>query len=200
MASIILAGGRSSRLGIDKTLIKLGARTVLEMVIETVKKIDPNVYIITNDVDKFKNLEIPSITVLKDKLIDQGPLVGILTGLEASSDSHNIVVSCDIPFIRAKLLRYLYNTSSNFDVTVASVDGVLHPLFGVYSKRCIQPMSNAVSSGHRKVTSFFTSVNVKIVYEDTIIMFDSDLRSFFNINNQEDLEQAYRLFDAYKEK
>ena len=190
MTTMILAGGQSSRLGRDKAFEKIGSSTSIERVIESAISVSETVFIVANDTEKYDHLAKGEIRVLKDRIPMQGPLGGILTGLEASDDMLNLALSCDSPFLSADLLRFLVSCSKGYDVTLVRVGDRLHPLPGIYSKDCIGPISESIRSGQRKIVSFFEDVNVNIIDSGKIKNMDRDLYSFFNINNEDDLSEA----------
>lgn len=190
LAVLILAGGQSRRLGRDKAFEKIDSSTSIERVIDSASSVSDTLFIVVNDTEKYRSFSSDSVTVIRDRIPGIGPIGGILTGLEASEDAFDLALSCDSPFLKPRLLRFMLEESEGFDVTLADVEGRLHPMPGVYSKACIEPIADSIRHGQRKIISFFEDVNVNIIDSETIKKYDRDLYSFFNINNEEDLEKA----------
>jgi len=109
VASIILAGGKSLRLGRNKALETLNGKSLIEHVIERLRPLSSQLLIVTS-----QEFELP-IACRAEMLVDiypgSGPLGGIYTGLRASRSSSSIVVACDMPFLNTELLGYMIGLS-----------------------------------------------------------------------------------------
>lgn len=194
MTGIILAGGKSTRLGEDKAFIKLDSATLLEAVLATVQKVVAEIIIVANKLKKFADFLSPEIQIIQDKIPYQGPLGGILAGLEASNDLYNLIVPCDAPFLKEELLKELLSQADGYDAVVPKINKKLEPLIAVYSKRCVEPIRASLEKKNFRIVSFFDRVNIKYVTTDIINKCDRDKLSFFNINTKKDLEKARRVF------
>jgi molybdopterin-guanine dinucleotide biosynthesis protein A len=141
---------------------------------------------------------IPCSSAVKTKTVadtypESGPLVGIYSGLIASSSSRAIVVGCDTPFLSVGLLEYMTQICSTFDVVVPRIKNKLEPLCAVYSKHCSSPIQSLLEQDELRIRKLFSMVKVKYVKEDEINRFDPEHLSFFNINSQADLDRARKL-------
>lgn len=194
MAGIILAGGKSIRLGEDKAFIKLNSETLLEAVLMLVQRVVKKIIIVVNEPEKFAHFCSGQIRIVQDKIPYQGPLGGILTGLEASPDLHNLVIPCDTPFLKEALLKQLLLQAKDYDAVVPKIDGKLEPLVAVYSKKCIKPIRTSLERKDFRIVSFFDKVNIRYLTTDIISKYDRDQLSFFNINTKENLDKARRIF------
>lgn len=194
MAGIILAGGKSIRLGEDKAFVRLNSITLLEAVLATVQKVVKETILVVNNPEKFAHLLSKQMKIVKDKIPYQGPLGGILSGLEASADLYNLVVPCDTPFLEKGLLKHLLSQSNDYDVVVPKRDEKLEPLLAVYSKKCIEPIKKSLDNKDLRIVSFFGQVNIRCIKTDIISKYDPEELSFFNINTKEDLDKARRIF------
>jgi len=191
MTAIVLAGGKSLRLGQDKTSLVIDGRRLLQRVIDLVASLADEVIVVTSDQHKglalFSDL---SAKVVVDIYPGKGSLGGIYTGLRASNFSHSLVVACDMPFLNPALLRYLVSLAPEFDVVIPRVRDLLEPLHAVYSKNCLAPAEELLQRGQLKVLDIFDQVKVRYVEEEEINRFDPEHLSFFNINTQKDLDKA----------
>jgi molybdopterin-guanine dinucleotide biosynthesis protein A len=193
VTSIVLAGGKSLRLGKSKALEIAGGKSLIERVIQQLKQLSSHVLIATSR-EQSDLLVAIDAEILVDIYPNKGPLGGIYTGLMASQCSHNIVVACDMPFLNTELLRYMVELSRDFDAVVPRLSmGTLEPLHAIYSKACLDSIRTQLDSGQLRVDSFLSEVRVRYVERPECQRLDPQLLSFFNINYQSDLERAIVL-------
>jgi len=193
MTSIILAGGKSSRLGRSKALQAIGGKSLIQWVIDHLAILSTEIIIATAHGETIPCSSAVRIKTVADIYPGKGPLVGIYSGLIASSSSRAIVVSCDTPFLSAGLLEYMTQICSTFDVVVPRIKNKLEPLCAVYSKNCLGSIQGLLEQDELRIRKLFSMVKVKYVEEDEINRFDPEHLSFFNINNQDDLDRARKL-------
>lgn len=196
MAAIVLAGGKSTRLGQDKAFVTLDGTTLLEAVLGVVRQVESAIIVVTNEPEKYQSFEGVGITVARDEVPHQGPLGGILAGLSATPDPLNVVVPCDAPLVQPGLLKYMLEALKDHDAVIPTLDGRPEPLVAAYTTRCIEPMRRHLAAGDRRVVSFFGEVNVYRVPPDILDLYDPERLSFFNVNTQEDLTEARRRFES----
>ncbi|MCH8012595.1 MAG: NTP transferase domain-containing protein [Candidatus Marinimicrobia bacterium] len=186
ISGAILAGGKSSRIGTDKALLKLDGQTLIERAITTLRPYTGDPIIIANAPDKYNFL---NLSVYPDIIADTGPLGGILTALEKSNTTHCMVLACDLPFVSGELIKILWNQGLVHDVTVVDAGFGVEPLCAVYSKRCLSPIRKQLDLGQYRVTNFYHYVDVKVIYlEQLNKIFTPEI--LLNINTPEDLENA----------
>ncbi len=193
MTSIILAGGKSSRLGRSKALQVIEGKSLIQRVVDRLSILSTEIIIVTARGEAIPCSSPVRIKTVADIYPEKGPLVGIYSGLIASSSSRAIVVGCDTPFLSVGLLKYMIQISSTFDVVVPRIKDKLEPLCAVYSKSCLVLIQELLEQNELRIAELFSMVKVKYVEEDEINSFDPRHLSFFNINNQADLEKARKL-------
>jgi len=193
MTSIILAGGKSSRLGRSKALQAIGGKSLIQWVVDHLAILSTEIIIATAHGETIPCSSAVKIKTVADIYPGKGPLVGIYSGLIASSSSRAIVVGCDTPFLSDGLLEYMTQICSTFDVVVPRIKNKLEPLCAVYSKNCSGPIQGLLEQNELRIDKLFSMVKVKYVEEDEINRFDPEHLSFFNINNQDDLDRAKKL-------
>jgi len=113
MTGIILAGGKNSRISINKALIKMGQNTIIENTVFLFKHLFDEVFVITNHSNGYPNL---GVTLASDLFPNNGPLGGLYTGLKLSTNFYNFVVACDMPFLNQALLYYMIQILAGFDL------------------------------------------------------------------------------------
>lgn len=190
VSCIVLAGGRSSRLGVDKAFLEIGGQPLIERVVEKVMQIGDEVLLVTNAPERFGYLGLPMV---QDVHPGQGVLGGLYSGLRAAGNKYSLVVACDMPFLDLKLLRYMILLTPEQDVVIPCLGGMLEPLHAIYSRNCLEPIERALSCGERRVVRFFPEVRVRYVDQREVDILDPKHLSFFNINTPEDLDQAQKL-------
>lgn len=191
---IILAGGKSVRLGRDKLVEKIGASSLLEQVVSRVQAISKKILIVTANERAFTEYaDQPDITVISDIIPGQGSLGGIYTGLITSDSHHNLVLAADMPFINVPLLRYMIEVSDGFDFILPRIDSLYEPLHAIYTQDCIGPIETIFSQQKKMIVELFNYVRVRYVDREEVDRFDPDHLSFFNINTLDDLERAREI-------
>ncbi|MBU2702361.1 molybdopterin-guanine dinucleotide biosynthesis protein A [Sporomusaceae bacterium BoRhaA] len=186
-SGIILAGGHSSRMGRDKTLLKANRETLIERTVRVLGEVSDDLVIASNNTNKY---DLPGVTEVVDIYPEMGPLGGIHAGLLMAKYENSLVVSGDMPFLTADLLCYLLQSKQNYDVVVPEFDGKLEPLCAVYSKRCIEPIEACLRSDMRKVQYLYERVRVYKVHGEKLVKFGDLNKLFFNLNTPADLALA----------
>jgi len=193
MTSIILAGGKSSRLGQSKALQVIGGKSLIQWVVDRLAILSTEIIIATAHGEAIPCSSAVRIKTVADIYPGKGPLAGIYSGLIASSSSRAIVVGCDTPFLSVGLLEYMTQLSSTSDAVVPRIKNEVEPLCAVYSKSCVAPIQELLEQNELRIIKLFGMVKVKYVVEAEINSFDPEHLSFFNINSQDDLERARKL-------
>jgi len=196
ITSILLAGGRSSRLGREKLAEVIAGKSLIERAISSLISLSQEILIVISLKQARSSLSLytyPEAKTVVDLYPGKGSLIGIYTGLVHSTNFLNLVVACDMPFLNVNLLRYMIDISPGFDVIIPRIDDQMEPLHAVYSKNCIGPMESLIKQDNLKVTAFFDSVKVRYIGKEEMDRFDPERLSFFNINNEADLKRARML-------
>ena len=161
--AIILAGGRSSRMGADKSLLSVDGQPIIERICEQLAGRFDQVLISANEPEKLAFL---GLEVVPDRIPGQGPLMGIASALDASSSELNFVVACDIPHIDTALVEEMLAEAerSGADVVVPTTGSEAYePLFAVYRKSALEAINKFLASGGRRISDVFTQCRVKYV-------------------------------------
>lgn len=187
VAGVILAGGKSRRMGTDKAFLTVGREAMIENAAMELKKVFKEILISGGEEETGVHL---GLKVVPDLIKGWGPLSGIHASLLAARSRKCLVVPCDMPFISADLAKIMAELSQGYDVTVPQHGDYLQPLFAVYDKNCIPAVEEALRNGRHKVVDFYPRVRVKYVSE-TILRAAADIDTvFFNVNTPLDLEKA----------
>ncbi len=194
ITAIILSGGKSSRMGTNKSLLKIGDKTVIERMHDLLRNMFKDVILITNEPVDYKFLGLP---IYEDIFRHRGPLAGIHSGLKHSKTNLNFIISCDLPLMTKEMINYLIEYKTNKLITVAKADGFIQQLAGKYSKECLSPSEKILKEGmenenrdavqkKRKcnVLSLIDLVGAEIIPAESLPFYNEDL--YFNMNSTED--------------
>jgi len=193
-SAIVLAGGRSRRLGDNKIMKTLGSASLLEQVVSSVGSISNEILIVAAEERLVPKLTgYPNLRVVTDIYPGKGPLGGIYTGLKVSATFLNLVVAADMPFLNKALLRYMLELVNGVDLVIPRVGGQVEPLHAVYTQDCIAAIEQMMKEGELGVHNLCSRINVRYVEADEIARFDPEQRSFFNINTEGDLTMAREI-------
>jgi len=182
VTGIILAGGKSSRMGVDKGLLEVNGQPMIQSIIDTLKSITKTILIISNN-SEYKKFGIP---VYEDLIKEQGPVGGIYTALEKTDTETNIIISCDTPFITTEVLYKLLQNSETEKVVIAKHNGREHPLLGIYKKESSKVFKSNLDQNQLKLRLVNTQLDYKVV---VLPNEEFTNRTFANINTKEDLKQ-----------
>lgn len=191
---IILAGGKSKRMGTNKALLKVDGLTIIERIVEELRKIISDIIIVTNHFEDYQFLNLPMV---EDKIKGKGPLAGIQAGLAESKNEKNLIVACDMPFISTELGAFLLQILNEYEAAVPEVSGMLHPLYAAYRKETLEAVNRAIADENLKIRHFLKMVNAKIVKENDF-PFTLNEKFLYNMNHPEEYEQALRIHSEMK--
>jgi len=187
----VQAGGKSSRMGEDKALIRLAGIPLIERVLDQIDGLADEILITTNRPETLTHL---NLRMAPDEVRGAGALHGLKTALGAAQGEVVLVLSCDTPFVSRELLEHLLNRAHEADVIVPKHGDKYEPLQAVYNReRCLPAVEAALDSGERRMVSFFPKVRVLPIEVPELSELDPSGLSFFNVNTAEDLERAEQL-------
>ena len=180
----IQAGGKSSRMGTDKSFVQFNGRALIEVVRDAVAGLGDELILITNKPDAYAHLGLP---MFADLYPDTGPLGGIYTALHHAAHPHVLTVACDMPWLNRPLLAYMAGLRQTADVIVPRWDKFPEPLHAIYSQGCLEPIREKLDAQLFKITVFYGRVSVRFVERAEIERYDPDGRSFVNVNTPDEL-------------
>jgi len=198
MTVIVLAGGKSLRLGRNKAVEQFGDKPLIQHVIDTVSHIDKDILVVTASHEQLPSLA-PDIKIVVDCYNPgSAAIIGLYTGLKEASSPRSLVVACDMPYLNVELLRYIIKESEGFDATMPRIKHFIEPLHAVYSKNCLEPLLAQIESGDLKIFPIVTKVDVRFIEEEELNRFDPQHLSFLNVNYEHDLKKARELMDKVR--
>jgi molybdenum cofactor guanylyltransferase len=180
ITGIVLAGGKSSRMGSDKGLLTINDKTFVEHVIVAMKPLVDKIIIVSNnkDYDQFGYRRVD------DSIKDSGPLAALYSGLKHSETEFNLVLSCDIPMIKTEILKKLVDADlENHEVVQIESNTKTMPLIAMYKKQCMHKCLELLQQGERRLRVAVNELKTKTIIIDA--EFDQFVK---NVNTKEDLK------------
>ena len=191
ITGIILAGGKSTRIGAHKPQLKIGKSHLIDRVLDTLSQFTSSILIVTTeDQVGLAKSATPGARIVKDIYPGKGPLGGIYTGLIHAETRYSLVVGCDMPFLNIGLIKYMIDGASSFAAVAPKIGWMIQPLHAIYSKSCIPSIEELIQEDQLQIIKLFNLVNTRYVTEKEIDQFDPDHLSFLNINTEGDLLKA----------
>lgn len=184
IAAFILAGGASSRMGTDKSQLRLEQQTFTQRIAETLLQLTDSVFIVGRDSDE------SSLRSVADVYPKWGALGGIHAALAACSREWAIVVACDLPFVTSELFSYLAEQRMDHDAVVPiQEDGRPQPLAALYRvDPCLRQATDLIEAGRRRPLDLLNAVKTRWVAFDELRNFARAQSFFVNINTPEDYD------------
>ena len=180
ITGIILAGGKSTRMGSDKGFLKLNGVSFMEYSITAMKPLVSEIIIVSNNPD----YDIFNLKRVEDVIKEAGPLAGIYTGLKTSKTEFNLVLSCDVPLITKEILEMLIEAQDRqSDIIQIVSQGKSMPLIALYKKCCETQFYQLLKNDERRLHVAVNQCKVKnITLSSQTELFTK------NINTPEDLK------------
>ena len=186
VSGIILAGGKSRRMGVFKPFLLIEGRRMIDVIIDKLRPFFGEIMIVTDNKNKF--LGFKDVRVVEDLVKECGPLGGIYTGLKEMSDESGFFIACDMPFLHNGLIERILDATVEGgriqEVVLPLVEGKIEPLHSVYSKRILPKIKTALEQKRLSIKDFLKDCRCKYVE-----VREDERKSFANINTREDLKQ-----------
>jgi molybdopterin-guanine dinucleotide biosynthesis protein A len=191
---IVLAGGKSVRLGRNKLVEKVGGHSLLERVVDRLSCFNSEIIVVTALDSALPNLDgYPKIQIVNDIIPGKGSLGGLYSGLTVSNRPYNLVVACDMPFLNVDLFNHLIGLVDNYDAVIPLVNDKAEPLHAVYSRSCLPAIKDLIEQNRLSILGLFPFIKVRYVNTGDIERFDPQHLSFFNVNTEVDLRAGREI-------
>jgi molybdopterin-guanine dinucleotide biosynthesis protein A len=191
--AVVLAGGHSRRLQVDKAFLKIGEKYLIQRVLDVVTPLFASVLINSPAPELYQEWDLP---VIQDVWPEKGALGGIYTALKYARTSHVFCVACDMPFLNAELIKAMMKRAQDYDALIPQTPDGFHPLHAIYSTRCISPIESLLREDRLKISNLFPLVNACYFTTEDILRYDTSLESFANLNTWQDVEAARQRVEA----
>lgn len=163
ITGIILAGGKSSRMGSDKGFLSLKGSLFMEYIIAALNPLVQNIIIVSNN----SNYDEFGLERVNDLIKDSGPIGGLYTGLYHSKTDYNMVLSCDVPLIKTFVLEQLIaNKRDSYEVVQLRSNNRTIPLIALYQKQCMEKCLELLEMGEKRLRVAVDQFNTKTISID----------------------------------
>lgn len=195
VTGVLLAGGKSRRMGEDKRFILVGQQTLFDRSCAVLRELFEQVCVVIAQDSPALQAEVP---VVRDLMPDYGSLGGLYTGLRLAKTQHIFLAACDMPFLNPIVIRHMVQLKDSADIVISRWGTRLQPTHAVYGRNCLPVIEEMMTLQNRKIHSMIghPALRVCVVPEAEIRQIDHDGRSMFNINTPSDLEQARSVRDS----
>lgn len=196
ITGVILAGGKSRRMGFNKAEAEMHGESMLIRMIDKLKTVTPTI-IVSVGSTRYPNIPLTQVV---DEYQECGPIGGIYSVLKASSSSFNLVVSCDIPLVSVTLLKYIVDRAIKADSTITvpiDEEGQIQMMCAVYRKDVLPILEQQINQRAFKMKDLLDLVSVEYVNISRKHPLYREY-AFMNVNNPSNLEEARKLWSGQK--
>lgn len=197
VTGVLLAGGKSRRMGEDKRFLSVGEGTLYERSLAVLRSVFQTVFVVIAQDSAALQSEVP---VFRDLIADCGSLGGLYTGLKQAATPYVFAVACDMPFLNPAMVRYFNEMKDNTDVVMADLQNGLQPMHALYHRRCLPVMEKLIQTRELKIQQLAAhpSLRARLITPAELGAIDPEGRSFYNVNTPSDLEAARSIHGRVK--
>jgi molybdopterin-guanine dinucleotide biosynthesis protein A len=190
VAAVLLAGGRSRRMGSDKALLPLEGIPLAQRIADCLHEVTDEVLLSAGDPSAYAFLQLPFVP---DLFPDRGPVAGLHAAMLHTRRPWVLLLACDLPRISTAFLRHMIRQARGFDIVVpVTTDGCPHPVCAVYGRACLPALVRNLQAGDNRLISLLDEPGLQIrrwhVSDDNFS--EADL---FDIDRPQDLEAFLRM-------
>jgi molybdenum cofactor guanylyltransferase len=196
-SAIILAGGKSSRMGRPKALLPFDGEPLIARTVRTLRQLFADIVVVAAPGQELPPL---SVTLARDEVAYRGPVGGIYYGLQAARSEVCFVTSCDAPFLNLALITHLVSQIADCDVVVPHWQDRLQPLHAVYRRSVAPLLHTQLEHGELRPVSLYQKVRTREVGAEELCRFDPEGLSFRNLNSPEDYRSALALWQDRRQR
>ncbi len=193
MTGVLLAGGKSRRMGRDKRFLELEGRTLLERALSILETLFSEVIVVVAE-------PAPQLAGLRHRVVTDlipncAALGGLYTGLSCAGQPRVFAAGCDMPFLDPAVIKWMIGLDQHSDIVMVQLTSGLQPMHAIYSKACLPDLERMAAAHNLTVQELCqaSGLSARLVSEDEIRGIDPQFLSFLNVNTPADLELARKL-------
>jgi molybdenum cofactor guanylyltransferase len=185
ITAILLAGGKSQRMGTDKGLLDLNGKSFIKHICDALQPIvGSNILIVSGN----KKYDALGFSRVEDIIENKGPVGGLYTALKESKTKVNLVLSVDVPMVSTELLNWLIaNHDESYMVTQTKSGDKTNPLIGVYDRSMRIVFGEHIAGNQLKLLNIIEDVK-----HQTIEVPEKWSNQTQNINTQEEYQNLIK--------
>jgi len=193
LTAIILAGGRSTRMGRNKALVKIKGKEMLVWVVEGLKPLVNEIIVVAKDESiksSYQQIVSKDVKILTDVIALDGPLVGMYTAFLEATSEYAYVHPIDSPVINNRIIEYLFEKADSYDASIVRWDdGSIEPMHAVYKiKTSLAGAKWILDHGDSSAKALASKLHVNYIPVGDLRKFDDKLVSLLNVNSPQDLD------------
>lgn len=189
--AIILAGGKSSRMGFDKQQLRINDIRIMNILLEKLESVFDEIIVVTQTPGLYSDFDCIAVS---DEIKGKGPLGGIHRGLMESKSEYAYVVACDMPNINVNYIHYMMNLiSTDIDACVTKYGVWIEPFNSFYAKHTVPTIEEYLHEGGRSIFTFLRSLDCCYIEEIVARKYSKNWDMFLNLNTKEDLMKYGKL-------
>ena len=182
ITAVILVGGKSRRMGMDKAFLEIDGVPMIERVLTVCREAFDRVIMVGDQAERFAAYGLP----IHGDIFPGSALGGLYTGLLRAATPYVFAAACDLPFPSGAVARHLASRRHGFDAVVPkSADG-FEPLFAVYARRCLKSMRHFLEHGNYRIYDLYRELNVRYEPMEALECLAGDERALINVNTPEE--------------
>lgn len=192
-SGLILVGGRSRRMGRPKAWLPFGNETLLQRIVRKLSAVVSPIVIVAEFGQELPRLS--GVEILYDPIADQGPLMGLTTGLRALQPVSEwaFVTGCDAPFLTSELVSMLFSCRRDVEIVVPNIEGQAYPLAALYNTKLWRDAQTLLDSNVHRLMALLDLGRVGEISQCDLRGIDPELLCLMNINTPELYEKALSL-------
>lgn len=193
VTGVVLAGGKSLRMGRDKRFLRIGGKGLLDRVLSIMGQVFSEVLVVAALEDP--ELRSCPFEIVTDRIPGCAAIGGLYTGLFHARQPRVFAVACDMPFVNQGVVKYLSEAYPVADIVVPALDSGVQPMHAVYSKRVLPRVEEMIRRGCFKIQDLFEDqeLDIQRISSHVLRTWDPQLLSFWNLNTPEDVEEAEQV-------
>ncbi len=187
-SAVILAGGKSSRMGFDKQFLQIKNRYLLRLHGEVLARAFDQLIVVTNTPELYRDTPF---TVVSDEIRGGGPLSGIHVGLKAAASRYVYLLACDMPNVNLDYVAYMQGQlqESAAAACVTRFGDWIEPFNAFYSRGLVPAIETYLATGRKSLFQFLRSRDTLYIPEQDARRFSPDWEIFLNLNTREEFER-----------
>ena len=184
---IVLAGGKSTRMGAAKAMLPFGPETMLQRVVRLLATVVSPIVVVGASDQELPELP-PAVIVTRDEREGRGPLEGLRAGLKSLASLADVayVTSCDVPLLVPAFVVRMIDLLGDHDIAVMEIDGFTHPLSAVYRRTTLPRIESLLAEDRLRPVFLFDAVRTRRVKPEEMTSADPQLHTLRNLNTRED--------------
>jgi molybdenum cofactor guanylyltransferase len=194
VTGILLAGGKSRRMGLDKRFLQLGGETLVRRALSVYERLFTEILIVV--AEPVPELSDMGYQIVTDLIPNCATLGGLYTGLSFARSRRIFAAACDMPFLSSAVIDHLLQFCDD-DIVMPQLVSGLQPMHAVYAKTCLPYFEDMIANNILSIQLVLENyeLRARLVPEEALRTLDPQLLSFLNLNTPEDVELARHIVE-----